>query len=329
MMPDILPRILIVDDDEVNLDVLVECLKDESYELIQAHDGAQALDLFRNDPKGFDAMVLDRMMPGMDGLEVIAELKADERFKWTPVVMQTAAASPDEICEGCEAGVFFYLTKPFEQQTLLRIVRAAVAEGSKWQNLAHNLQVQLQTIGSLQYGRFQIRTPEECSELALLLAQACPEPEKVVFGLNEIILNAIEHGNLQITFDEKTILQEANRWEDEIAYRQALPENVGKFVEVIFERSCAKIKMTVIDQGSGFNWREYQEIKAERMLGSHGRGIPMAKALSFDHLEFLGTGNQVLCVVNLVLPENVPPESGVSKSASEPAGMAATSREKQ
>lgn len=318
-----LPRILIVDDDEVNLDVLVECLKDESYELVQASDGAQALDLFRNDPKGFDVIVLDRMMPGMDGLEVMAELKADERFKWIPVVMQTAAASTDEVCEGCEAGVFFYLTKPFEQQTLLRIVRAAVAEGEKWQDLAHNLQVQLQTIGSLQYGRFRIRTLEECSELALLIAQACPESEKVVFGLNEIILNAIEHGNLQITFDEKTILQEANRWEEEVAYRQVLPENAHKFVEVVFERSCDQIKITVTDQGPGFDWHEYQEIKAERMLGSHGRGIPMAKALSFDNLEYLGTGNQVLCVVNLV-----PSESGVSSTVAEPAVMAATGSEK-
>jgi CheY-like chemotaxis protein len=106
-------RILLVDDDDLNLDVLIECLKDEPYELVQAHDGVQALDLLRHDRKGFDAMVLDRMMPGMTGLEVMAELRADENFKWIPVVMQTSAASPSEICEGMEAGVFFYLTKPF------------------------------------------------------------------------------------------------------------------------------------------------------------------------------------------------------------------------
>lgn len=322
-MPNTQPRILIVDDDDVNLDVIMECLKDESYELIPAHDGARALELLQKDPEGFDVMVLDRMMPGMDGLEVIAELKADERFKWMPVVMQTSAASPKEMCEGCEAGVFFYLTKPFDQQTLLRIVRAAVVEGQKWQDFAQHLHVQLKTIGSLQYGRFQIRTMEECSDLALLIAQACPNAEKVVFGLNEIILNAIEHGNFQITFDEKTILQEANRWEEEMAYRQALPENAHKFVEVVFERSLDQITITVTDQGSGFDWREYQEIKAERMLGSHGRGIPMAKALSFDNLEYLGTGNQVVCVVNLV-----PSENSLSSTAAEPAGMAAISRER-
>ena len=125
------PRVLIVDDDDLNLDVLIECLKDEPYELVQAHDGVQALDLLRHDHKGFDAMVLDRMMPGINGLEVMTELKADENFKWIPVVMQTSAASPSEICEGMEAGVFFYLTKPFDQKVLIRMVSAAVEEGLK------------------------------------------------------------------------------------------------------------------------------------------------------------------------------------------------------
>lgn len=317
------PRILIVDDDDLNLDVLVECLKDESYELVQANDGAQALDLFRNDPKGFDVMVLDRMMPGMDGLEVIAQLKADERFKWIPVVMQTSAASLNEICEGMEAGVFFYLTKPYDQQVLLRIVRAAVAEGKKWQSFAHDLRGQLQTIGSLQSGRFRIRTIDEAYELAILIAQACPNSEKVVFGLNEIIVNGIEHGNLQISYDEKTLLQESERWEDEIARRQLLPENTHKFVEVEFERYPDQIQITVTDQGQGFDWREYQEIKAKRMLESHGRGIPMARVLSFDRLEYTGTGNQVLCVVNIL-----PSENGVFSGTPELAGMAASSSEK-
>ena len=87
------PRILVVDDDQLNLDVLVECLREEPYELISARNGVQALELLRQDGQGFDAMILDRMMPGMNGLEVMTELKADEQFKWMPVVMQTSAAS--------------------------------------------------------------------------------------------------------------------------------------------------------------------------------------------------------------------------------------------
>ena len=297
------PRILLVDDDDLNLDVLIECLKDEPYELVQAHDGVQALDLLRHDRKGFDAMVLDRMMPGMTGLEVMAELKADENFKWIPVVMQTSAALPSEICEGMEAGVFFYLTKPFDQKVLIRMVSAAVEEGLKWQSLALNLRVQVKTIGCLQQGRFRIQTVQEAYDLALLIAQACPNPEKVAFGLNELIVNGVEHGNLQIGYEEKTKLQETDQWEDEIIRRQILPEHAHKFVEVIFERHPDRIQLTVTDQGLGFDWSDYQEIKPERLLESHGRGIAMAKAMSFDHLEYVGNGNQVFCVVKLAADE--------------------------
>ena len=297
------PRILIVDDDDLNLDVLIECLKDEPYELVQAHDGVQALDLLRHDRKGFDAMVLDRMMPGMNGLEVMSELKADENFKWIPVVMQTSAASPSEICEGMEAGVFFYLTKPFDQKVLIRMVSAAVEEGLKWQSLALNLRVQVKTISCLQQGRFRVQTIEEAYDLALLVAQACPNSEKVAFGLNELIVNGVEHGNLQIGYEEKTKLQENDQWEEEIVRRQISPEHAHKFVEVTFERHPDRIQLTVTDQGLGFDWSDYQEIKPERLLESHGRGIAMAKALSFDHLEYVGSGNRVFCVVKLAAGE--------------------------
>ena len=294
-----LPRLLIVDDDDLNLEVLVECLREEPYELVQARNGAQALDLLRQDREGFAGMVLDRMMPGLTGLDVMKELKADEHFQWLPVVMQTSAASPREICEGMEAGVFFYLTKPFAPQVLRRLVSAAVEEGRKWQSVARNLRVQVKTIGSLQQGRFRVQTIDEAYDVALLIGQACPDSEKVAFGLNELIMNGVEHGNLQIGYDEKTQLQETNQWEEEIARRQMMEEHAHKFVEVSFERHAEHIQLTVTDQGDGFDWSEYQEIRADRIMESHGRGIAMAKTLSFDHLEYQGNGNQVVCRVKI------------------------------
>jgi CheY-like chemotaxis protein len=299
MMTDNSPRLLLVDDEELNLEVLVECLRHEPYELVQAHSGVQALELLRQNRKGFDVMVLDRMMPGMSGLEVIAELQADEQFKWMPVVMQTSAAAPRDICEGMEAGVFFYLTKPYDSDVLIRIVGAAVEEARKWQQLSQTLLSQKKTISYLQQGRFRFQTLDEAYDLAILIAQACPNPEKVAFGLHELMVNAVEHGNLQIGYEEKTRLQETAQWEDEIFRRQSLPENSDKFVEVVFNRSSEQIQLTVTDLGSGFDWQDYQEIKAERLLESHGRGIAMAKSLSFDHMEYLGTGNEVVCVVKL------------------------------
>ena len=162
-----------------------------------------------------------------------------------------------------------------------------------------NLRIQARSIGCLDYGRFRVQTIDEAYDLALLVAQACPNSEKVAFGLNELIVNGVEHGNLGIGYDEKTVLQETNQWEDEIIRRQLLPEYADRFVEIEYERQADSIRLTVTDQGLGFDWSDYQEIKAERLLESHGRGIAMAKALSFDQLSYQGTGNQVICVVNL------------------------------
>lgn len=291
-------RILLVDDDEGTLDVLVESLKDEPYQLCLAHNGREALERLREDPSGFHAIILDRMMPDLGGLEVLAQLKADEQLQWLPVVMQTAAGSSQEICEGIEAGVFFYLIKPFELQVLLRIVRAAVGEGIKWRQFAHKLNQQSDMVDFLHQGQFQIRTMEEAYNLAILLGRACPNPEKVIFGLHELLTNGVEHGNLSIGFEEKTYLQLHNIWEEEIRHRLSLPENAHKVVEVVFRRLRDSIHITITDQGQGFSWKEYEHIHSNRMLESHGRGIAMAKALSFSQMEFRGRGNQVVCVIN-------------------------------
>lgn len=291
-------RILLVDDDADTLDVLVESLKDEPYELCLAHNGREALQRLREDRSEFHAMILDRMMPDIGGLEVLAQLKADEQLQWLPVVMQTAAGSPQEICEGIEAGVFFYLIKPFEPQVLLRIVRAAVGEGVKWRHLAHKLNHQSDMVALLHQGQFQIRTMEEAYDLAILLGRACPNPEKVIFGLHELLTNGVEHGNLGIGFKEKTYLQQHEIWEEEIQRRLSLPENAHKAVEVVFTRLADSIYITITDQGQGFAWKEYEHIHADRILESHGRGIAMAKALSFSQMEFRGKGNQVVCVIN-------------------------------
>lgn len=290
-------RILLVDDDELNLDVLVECLRDEPYELVQAHNGEEALAHLRKDGLEFHAMVLDRMMPGMNGLELLGHLKADERLQWLPVVMQTAAGSPQEIGEGIEAGVFFYLIKPFDQRLLLRIVNAAVEEGLKWKRIFRNLHQQSQIVALLQQGRFHVRTMEEAYDLAFLVGRACPNSEKVVFGLNELLANGVEHGNLGIGFDEKTALQASGTWEEEIHHRAGLPEYVHKVVDVLFERRLDCIQVTITDQGPGFDWRKYEQINPDRILESHGRGIAMAKALSFSRVEYRGNGNQVVCVI--------------------------------
>lgn len=291
------PRILLVDDDALNLDVLREILQEEPYELIQARSGPEALNVIRESRKSFDAIVLDRMMPKMNGLEVMAHLKLDEQTQWIPVIMATAAGTPQEMCEGMEAGVFFYLIKPFEADTLLRMVRAALEERNKWRTIRQSLAAPSQSVQFLQTGHFVIRTMQDATAMGIFLGQACEDPDKVAFGLSELLGNAVEHGNLGIGFKEKTRLQAENMWEAEIERRLWLPENIGKTVGVQVERVSELLTITITDEGVGFDWKEYEVLQPDRMFESHGRGIAMAKAMSFEKMEYHGKGNQVRCIV--------------------------------
>ena len=120
-------KILSVDDDPLNRDILTEYLTDGGYEVIEADDGDTALKLL-NDVEGIDAIVLDRMMPRLNGMEVLKAVKADARFSEIPVIMQSAASARDQILQGIKAGVYYYLTKPYEDQMLLAIVGAALRD---------------------------------------------------------------------------------------------------------------------------------------------------------------------------------------------------------
>lgn len=168
----------------------------------------------------------------------------------------------------------------------------------------------------LEHGIFKFRDLEGCKALANFLAEVCPNPMLALVGINEIFLNAIEHGNLGITYDEKTKLQKENRWIPEIENRLKLPENLNKFVTVEFKRDSKNIYIKVLDQGEGFDWKKFmetkeepneknnqdkdnQDTKNEHRLRTHGRGIPLAQGLAFSELKYFGKGNEVLGVIPL------------------------------
>ena len=113
-------NILLVEDDEVMAEVLVHGLKDESYEVDRATDGRAALQLTGD--TAFDLVLLDVMLPGMNGLEVARQLRL--RGSSVPVLMLTARDAPPDIVSGLDAGADDYLTKPFSFVELLARIRA-------------------------------------------------------------------------------------------------------------------------------------------------------------------------------------------------------------
>jgi anti-sigma regulatory factor (Ser/Thr protein kinase) len=132
-----------------------------------------------------------------------------------------------------------------------------------------------------------------------MLANACPDPERVVVGLSELIINAIEHGNLGITYEEKTRLNQDGEWLREVERRLQSEEYADKRVVVDFERGPLSIRIRIADEGAGFDWHGYVDPDPERAFDNHGRGIAMSKLLYFDSLEYHGKGNEVTVEVFL------------------------------
>lgn len=285
------PRILVVDDEPVNLEIIAEHLSDAGYDMQLFDSAPQAWEhLQQAAGKPYDVILLDRMMPVMDGMQLLRGIKADPRFRQTPVVMQTAASGPEQIREGIAAGAYYYLSKPYSGRELRAIIQAALSEQP----------LPLASVDvAVDDTVFEFASLQEARELAARLAMRCPSPEVVALGLGELFTNAVEHGNLGISYAEKTSLRLANRWESEVERRLRLPENANRKVRVEVKELADEIVFIVSDCGHGFDWKNYLAIAPERAYDPNGRGIAVARQLSFSRLEYRGCGNTVVATVSL------------------------------
>ena len=118
------PRILVVDDNETNRDIIVTRLSAHGYETLQAADGEQALAAVSEHRP--DLVLLDVMMPNLDGIEACRRLKSDTSSEFLPVILVTAKTDSKDVVAGLEAGADEYLTKPIDQAALVARVRSVL-----------------------------------------------------------------------------------------------------------------------------------------------------------------------------------------------------------
>jgi adenylate cyclase len=116
------PRLLIVDDEPINLDILQTRLSVHGYEILTATNGEEALAIATAQRP--DLILLDIMMPKMDGIDVCRHLKADPSLPFMPIILVTAKADSKDVVAGLEAGADEYLTKPVDQAALVARVKS-------------------------------------------------------------------------------------------------------------------------------------------------------------------------------------------------------------
>ena len=285
--------VLIVDDDLQLGKFTAEVLELAGFNVEHTPSGREGLERVGQSPSRYQAVVLDRRMPDIDGLTVLRRLKASSTTREIPVVLLTGLSSAQDIIAGIAAGAYYYVTKPFRGSMLQTVVRAAIGDFQARVALRLELASSINAIGLLHSGEFRFQAPHAARAVAGLLAHCTRNPDVVVTGLWELLINAIEHGNLGISYAEKSELVASGQWHNEITKRLSDGSKRDKYATVTVAMEPQQVVFTVADQGPGFDPQPYFEFEPARATHLHGRGIAMARRLSFTSVEFLGNGNLV------------------------------------
>ena len=290
-------RILAVEDDAIAMSFLEAQVKELGHAMIHAENGQAALEVLDREKANIDVVLMDREMPVMDGLTAVQRMKDSPDLRNIPVVMVTGADSLEEMREGLDAGVFYYLTKPVEEKMLRSVLSAAVREAQQAKTLAQELSKHKTSFNLIETCKFKFATLAEAESLAAFIANCFPDPERVLPGLGELLINAVEHGNLGVGYDKKTELVDNGTWRAEIERLQQMPEHAGKRALATVAHKEDGTYVVVEDQGEGFQWQKYMQIDPARAADNHGRGIAQANTISFDKLKYNQRGNQAIAFV--------------------------------
>ncbi len=123
-------KLLVVDDNEINRDLLAQCLENE-YDIEFCEDGVQALQILSEKRDSFDLMLLDVIMPNMGGFQVLEKMNENGWIKNLPVLLISVDYSPAFIEKAFELGAFDFINRPFNEQIIKRRMRNAIMFGKQ------------------------------------------------------------------------------------------------------------------------------------------------------------------------------------------------------
>lgn len=290
-------RVLAVDDEEMNLEILMKHLTKAKFETTPVPSGEAAWEFLNANPGAVDIVILDKMMPGMSGIDLLKKIKADAKLKNLLVILQTASVGTAEMIEGIQAGAYYYVTKPYAAELLISITKAAAKDYLEMERLRGELSHKARILDVTEICHFSVRTSEDAQVLALHLASFFENPLPYCTGLNALLSNAIEHGNLAIGMDNKRKWLTEGTWEQEVKKRLSAPENANKKVLVSFQKLPEAARIMISDEGKGFDWKPFQQLDPERLTAPNGRGIALASLAREYSIEYLGNGSKVCITI--------------------------------
>jgi len=285
-------EILVVDDNRIICADIKETFKSTNVSVTTVYDALHANDYLNDHRESVAAMVLDWMLPGKSGFEFLCDVKRQAGFRFLPVIMMTGRSNPDDVSAGIDAGALYYVTKPFDSHTLRTLVQAAISDFGILRMEASPESA----ISLLDQGRFYFRDLKEAGDLASLLAWKCQDPYSARLGLHELLINAVEHGNLEISHSQKTTLLRNDQLKQEIKRRLEMEPYRDRRASIAVSVDGDRLTFEITDEGPGFDFQRFLSLSPDRAFSQHGRGIAIARNLSFDSMQYIPPGNTVLAI---------------------------------
>lgn len=218
-------------------------------------------------------------------------LKEDPWFSDIPVLVLLPAYDDALMCACLRAGAFQCLVEPISDE----LCQAAVAAASASRLAAQQLSFDPQHLDKV---ALWFQTPTEAESAARFLAAFCPQPARQALGISELLLNAVEHGNLGIGGETKARLLTSGTFQEEVALRLRDPERASRRARVTLRRFADHIEICCQDEGNGFDWRRLANHQCDDGAAPRGRGIALSRKLAFDSLQYFGNGNRVAARVD-------------------------------
>ncbi len=284
-------KILIVEDDYGSREYLLNLVQLEGYDVRAVVNGQEGLAEYKAfDP---DIIVSDIQMPVMDGLEMLKILRQDKSD--TIFIITTAYGSEDYAIDALRLGANNYLKKPIKRKSLIGLI-------NKYKLIVESHKLAKKAEGKLLKKNITLEFKTEIQHIPAIIGQLVSnlgvklddsEITNIELGLDELITNSVEHGNLGITFEEKVKASNDNTMLELYAEKMKVRKLARRKIKVKYKLRPKYCEWIITDEGKGFDWKLIPDpTKGAQLMELNGRGIFITHFL-FDEMEYLGKGNKV------------------------------------
>lgn len=227
----------------------------------------------------------------IDVLSDLLTIRDEPSLAHVPVLTVLSQGREEQIAACVRSGAFYCFLEPVDRALLGAMLRAASAVVSPKVEPDPALAVFVQSLPHVKEIVLSVRSLADAQLVSAFVSELCPQPARQALGVSEMLLNAIEHGSLEISGEEKAALVRDGKFHGAVAERALDPRFADREVTVWLRRSADHVEIVCEDQGPGFDWKGLESAVSADPDAPCGRGIALSRALAFDSLEFLGRGN--------------------------------------